>query len=62
MVKHEIIQCPRCQALFECKLGSVTICHCSDVHLTRGQREMLAQRWQSCLCHACLQAVARGEE
>ncbi|MFA5495590.1 MAG: cysteine-rich CWC family protein [Porticoccaceae bacterium] len=61
MPRHEIIQCPRCHKAFECKLGSISICHCSSVTLTGQQRERIAEQWNSCLCHACLLAIQRGE-
>jgi hypothetical protein len=35
-------------------MGSITICHCSDVELTKDQSALLAEKWQSCLCHQCL--------
>jgi len=54
MPHHEILPCPRCQASFECKMGSITLCHCSSVELSRQQREIIAQQWDSCLCHQCL--------
>ncbi len=54
MPSHEMINCPRCGAEFECKLGSILICHCSDVHLSKELQAHLAEHWQSCLCHRCL--------
>ncbi len=57
MPKHEIIACPRCGKLFECKIGSYFICHCSDIHLTREQAAYLAMKWEGCLCHNCLLTI-----
>ncbi|WP_082869020.1 cysteine-rich CWC family protein [Oleiphilus sp. HI0125] len=54
MPNHEEIKCPRCGSPFECKMGSITICHCSDVHLSREQMAFISEHWQGCLCHACL--------
>ncbi len=54
MPTHEEVLCPRCNAGFECKSGSITICHCSDIALNRDQMAYIAERWQSCLCHQCL--------
>ncbi|MEM0953421.1 MAG: cysteine-rich CWC family protein [Pseudomonadota bacterium] len=54
MPRHEQIQCPRCGQEFECKLGSITICHCSEVKLSAEQRSYIAERWDRCLCHTCL--------
>lgn len=54
MPSHEEISCPRCGASFQCKMGSITICHCSEVRLTKEQVAYLSEHWQGCLCHQCL--------
>ncbi|PIE42836.1 MAG: hypothetical protein CSA50_08245 [Gammaproteobacteria bacterium] len=54
MTKHEKSRCPRCHTLFECKTGSITLCHCNQVSLSQAQREYLSQQWDCCLCHKCL--------
>ncbi len=54
MPNHEVITCPRCGSKFECKMGSITICHCSDVHLSKDQQAYISEHWQGCLCHQCL--------
>ncbi|PID43157.1 MAG: hypothetical protein CSA52_00550 [Gammaproteobacteria bacterium] len=59
MTNHEKNLCPRCNTLFECKCGSITLCHCSQVNLSQAQREYLSERWDTCLCHACLLEIAR---
>lgn len=51
---HEVITCPKCGSKFECKLGSITICDCMDVNLSKEQNAYLAEHWQSCLCPKCL--------
>ncbi|PHS75496.1 MAG: hypothetical protein COB19_03330 [Porticoccus sp.] len=61
MVEHEILECPRCHKAFECKLGSITICQCSDVSLMEVQKEWIGQQWDSCLCKDCLLAIKQGE-
>ena len=58
MHKHETIACPRCGKLFECKIGSFYICHCSDIYLTREQAAYLVMKWEGCLCHDCLKDVS----
>jgi len=57
MVLHEDKQCPRCRKLFECKCGSITLCHCSESHLTSEILEALRLRYDDCLCAACLQEI-----
>ena len=57
MEKHEHITCPSCGELFECKPGSIIVCHCSDIQLSPEQKAYLAEKWDSCLCHNCLSAL-----
>jgi len=61
MCQHEERNCPRCGAAFECKVGSILICHCSDVQLSEQQKELIAEHWDDCLCHRCLMAISRME-
>lgn len=51
---HEIKDCPRCKANFECKPGNITQCRCCDVKLTAEQRAYIAERYSDCLCNECL--------
>ncbi|HBR96376.1 MAG TPA: hypothetical protein DD979_03235 [Gammaproteobacteria bacterium] len=63
MITHEIEPCPRCGQHFECKPGSIRMCHCSrgDIRLTPEQREWIALTWPDrCLCHDCLLAIKQG--
>jgi len=55
--------CPRCGAPFECgaALPPATPCACAGVGLTLAQRAGLRDRYEGCLCLACLRAAARGE-
>jgi hypothetical protein len=57
MPHHKRAICPRCGSTFECKMESIINCHCSQVNLAEPQLEAIAQRWDGCLCHACLIAV-----
>ncbi|MEM1112121.1 MAG: cysteine-rich CWC family protein [Pseudomonadota bacterium] len=57
MPEHEHVRCPRCHKPFECKVGSILICHCSEVALTRDERAYIAERWDGCLCRECLLEV-----
>lgn len=62
MPKHEDVACPRCGASFQCKMGSISICHCSDVQLTKEQTAYLSEQWQGCLCHRCLLELTDSPE
>ena len=57
MVRHELKNCPRCGAEFECKSGSISLCQCQAVALNSEQAEYLARRYADCLCACCLVAL-----
>jgi hypothetical protein len=54
MPQHEDKSCAKCGSIFECKLGSITICHCFDVPLNREETLYMVQNYDDCLCHYCL--------
>jgi len=54
MPHHEEKNCPRCNADFECKVGAVLECQCSDVFLTTAERDYVNSRYDDCLCVSCL--------
>ncbi len=54
MCQHEIKSCGRCNAVFECKAGSVTQCQCFGINLSAEQQAYLEQRYTDCLCRKCL--------
>jgi uncharacterized C2H2 Zn-finger protein len=56
--KHEIKQCPRCGAAFECKVNNPLHCQCAHILLSSDQLETLQARYDDCLCANCLQQVA----
>ncbi|GAB4191737.1 MAG: hypothetical protein Tsb002_20770 [Wenzhouxiangellaceae bacterium] len=62
MPNHDHILCPRCNSEFECKMGTIQLCHCSRIELTDAQREWIARQWDTCLCHNCLQAISQMPE
>lgn len=55
--KHEPKVCPRCQAVFECKVGSVEQCHCSCVQLDQPVQDYVQKKFVDCLCGACLREM-----
>ena len=58
MSQHEVKNCPRCKAAFECKPGNITQCQCTTIRLTAEQRAYIAQRYNDCLCNACLEYLS----
>lgn len=59
MAKHEIRSCPRCAADFECKVGDVANCQCSQVRLHPDTHAFLAKTYYDCLCKKCLEKIDR---
>jgi hypothetical protein len=57
MGKHELKTCPRCGAGFECKSNRVELCGCLSVALSSEALEYLSERYQDCLCVACLAEI-----
>jgi len=57
MRKHEQKRCPRCQALFECKSGSILLCQCQTVYLVPEHLDYVSEHYTDCLCAACLKVV-----
>ena len=50
--------CPRCGASFHCGVNDVAPCACTAIALDAATLAALRQRYDSCLCIACLQALA----
>jgi acyl-CoA hydrolase len=59
MPNHENKICPACGKMFECKLGSITICHCFSVQLSKAEANYLQERYSDCLCNTCLQKIPK---
>lgn len=55
--KHELKNCPRCQGTFECKVGDVANCQCTEVTLSEAARQFLEQTNYDCLCKKCLAEI-----
>lgn len=54
MIKHEQRNCPRCDAEFECKVGSILLCQCTEAILTEEERDYVISLYDDCLCASCL--------
>jgi hypothetical protein len=57
MVKHEEKYCPRCNTVFECKVGSILICQCTTVRLNEKERDYMREKFDDCLCASCMKEV-----
>ncbi|WP_188459887.1 cysteine-rich CWC family protein [Marivirga lumbricoides] len=57
MIKHEEKYCPRCNTLFECKVGSISLCQCTAVILTEEERNFMRNKFDDCLCASCMKQV-----
>lgn len=60
--KHEVKKCPRCGRPFTCKMNNIVHCHCSQIQMPKGMPEWVKERYDDCLCHACLQTLAEGRQ
>lgn len=56
--KHEEKICPNCLRIFECKVGSIQLCQCTKVQLTKAESEYLASQYNDCLCYQCMETLA----
>ncbi|WP_245918283.1 cysteine-rich CWC family protein [Leptospira ellinghausenii] len=58
VIKHEEKICPNCLRIFECKVGSIQLCQCTKVQLTKEETEYLATQYTDCLCFQCMETLA----
>ena len=54
---HEMKYCPRCNSMFECKVGSVLICQCSTIILTNDEKDYIQLQFDDCLCVNCMKEL-----
>jgi hypothetical protein len=59
MLKHEEKYCPCCGACFECKVGSIILCQCSQLKLTEKERDYVREQYQDCLCFNCMSKLKK---
>jgi hypothetical protein len=57
MHKHEHKYCPRCNVLFECKVGNITQCQCYNIHLKTEEQAYINGVYPDCLCANCIKEV-----
>ena len=54
-------QCPRCGSAFHCGANDPAPCACCTLKLDTTLLTELRQRYDGCLCLACLAALARTD-
>ncbi|GAB4124088.1 MAG: hypothetical protein OHK0045_04480 [Raineya sp.] len=59
MPQHEDKYCQKCGKVFECKLGTITECHCFEVKFSREEIIFMHERFGDCLCHQCLFVIKK---
>ncbi|WP_091102061.1 cysteine-rich CWC family protein [Paenimyroides marinum] len=57
MAQHEEKYCPRCKTVFECKVGSILLCQCSEVKLNSEERDFINEQFDDCLCANCMKEL-----
>lgn len=57
MSAHQQKTCSRCLTSFECKAGSIEQCQCQTLVLSEAELDYIHDRYDDCLCAACLQAL-----
>jgi len=58
MDKHEQKNCPRCNAVFECKVGAIAECQCYGIQLSDEEKAFVESKYKDCLCRNCLDQIA----
>jgi uncharacterized C2H2 Zn-finger protein len=56
-IKHELVSCPRCEKIFECKMNNINQCFCQHLSIKKKILELLDENFDSCLCENCLQEI-----
>ncbi|MEX2231078.1 MAG: cysteine-rich CWC family protein [Cyclobacteriaceae bacterium] len=56
-MKHEQKYCPRCESVFECKVGAVNNCQCSSIKLSDAEYAFVREKFADCLCAECLKGM-----
>ncbi|MBA4196760.1 MAG: hypothetical protein C0459_04315 [Chitinophaga sp.] len=57
MPQHEKKQCSKCNNNFECKVGNVLECQCSQIQLSYEERVYIENLYTDCLCIDCLHVL-----
>lgn len=57
MCNHEQKYCPRCSRLFECRVGSIMQCQCSQIRLSEAEMRYIEKHYTDCLCFKCQEEI-----
>jgi hypothetical protein len=57
MYKHEEKYCPKCNAMFICKVGDIANCQCTTLQLSDETKSFLSKTHFDCLCKNCLTKI-----
>lgn len=57
LASHEQKYCQRCNATFECKVGTINLCQCSQIDLNETTKAYLQQNYKDCICITCLKEI-----
>ena len=58
-MKHEQKNCPRCETAFQCKVGDIANCQCSQFTLNAGEIAFMEELYDDCLCITCIHELKR---
>ena len=61
-IKHEEKLCPRCEEKFECKVGSILLCQCSQISLSDNEIDYIKSKYADCLCINCIRFLKEEYE
>ena len=59
MYKHEDKYCPRCEILFECKVGNILQCQCHGILMNNEEQQYIFKQYSDCLCFNCIVALRK---
>jgi hypothetical protein len=48
MYKHEEKKCPRCEKIFECKVGDILKCQCYGIELSVEEEAFIKSNYNDC--------------
>jgi hypothetical protein len=58
-MKHETKNCPRCNRGFECKVGDIANCQCTQITLSIEEIAFIEEQYDECLCMNCIHELKR---
>ena len=58
-MKHEKKNCCRCDSFFECKVGDIANCQCTQMTLSLEEISFMEEMYDDCLCANCIYEMKR---